>query len=199
MQHPSLIYLPSNPEAALRQGEILTNVVQVKIDAESIGAEGGYQASDVIHPYAIVVSQDCDLDWDYKAREQATPPNQAVSQDKLLPNILFCEVTTAEALKGRKEIHSSIWSRIKINKDERYHFLQKVEPDHDALYEGLPELGIDFKRYFSIPTEEVYARLKNNETQRRCCLASPYLEHFSLRFSHFQCRVALPEDHKSEP
>ena len=59
---------------------------------------------------------------------------------KLLPDIIFCQLTEAEALRGRADVNAGIWSRIKINKDERYHFLQRIEPANDALEAGLPEL-----------------------------------------------------------
>jgi hypothetical protein len=86
---------------------------------------------------------------------------------------------------------------VKINKHERYHFLQLVEPSCDAQGTGLVELGIDFKRYFTLPTEEVYKRVEIGSAKRRCVLESPYLEHFSTRFAYYLSRVALPQDHAS--
>jgi len=56
-----------------------------------------------------------------------------------------------------------------------------------------PELGIDFKRYFTLPTAEVYYQIQR-QAARRCCLRSPYLEHLSTRFHAYQQRLALPED-----
>ena len=109
------------------------------------------------------------------------------------------EVAAAEDLYGRVKLtNKKLWDHIRINKDERYHFLQKVEPPDDALGQGLPELGLDFKRYFTVPTDEVYRRVELSEAQRRCFLASPYLEHLSSRFAFYLSRVALPEDHLSE-
>ena len=143
-----------------------------------------------------MVSQDCDLDWDYNARQGEA------EEHKLIPNVLFCEVSTAEALRGRgykAGINSKTWNDIQNNKNERYHFLQAVKSDEDTIRKGLPELGIDFKRYFTIPAEEVYYRLKSKEVKRHCRLISPYLEHFSTRFAYYQFRIALPADHYSEP
>jgi hypothetical protein len=59
-------------------------------------------------------------------------------------------------LVGRKQ-------QVKINKNERYHFLESVPIKSDVLGKGLPELTLDFKRYFTIPTEEVYYRLEIRE------------------------------------
>jgi hypothetical protein len=59
-------------------------------------------------------------------------------------------------------------------------------------------MGIDFKRYFTIPADETYRRVELGEAQRRCVLQSPYLEHLSSRFAYYLSRVALPLDHVSE-
>jgi hypothetical protein len=176
----------------LRQGEILSNLIRIRLDLQTLGTNSPGIIS-VTHPYAVVVSQDCDLEQDFKARQGIN------KEDKLIADILFCQVATAEQLRGTTGITSEMWKRISQNKDERYHFLQKVEPACDALREGLPELGIDFKRYFTISTDEVYRRIEIGEAKRRCVLVSPYLEHLSSRFAHFLSRVALPEDHFSEP
>jgi len=148
----------------------------------------------VTYDHAIVVTQDCDLEQDFRVRFPDEKPS-----DKLLPNILFCPVATAVELRGTTGITSDIWRRISQNKDERYHFLQAVEAGSDAQQSGLPELGIDFKRVFTLPTDELYLRIELGEAKRRSVLQSPYLEHLSERLAHFNSRVALPEDHFSEP
>jgi hypothetical protein len=66
------------------------------------------------------------------------------------------------------------------------------------LNEGLSELAIDFKKYFTLPIEELYRRIEIGEAQRRCVLVSPYMEHVCNRFSYFLSRIALPFDHASE-
>jgi hypothetical protein len=191
------IYIPSL-DGALRQGEILTGIVQVRLAVATLGTDQK-EIEEVVHPYAIVLSQDCDLDWDWRGRTQPVNPGEipGQSQQKLLPSILFGEMTTAEAL--RVLVNSTIWGRIRLNKDERYQFLQAVSREDDVLGEGLPELGMDFKRYFTVPTDEVYGRLQGGEARRRCRFKSPYLEHLSTRFCYYQFRVALPQDHESAP
>jgi hypothetical protein len=185
------IYERSSTEGALRQGEILSDLVQLNLVLESLNSHEGPLFEPVTHPYAIIVTQDCDIIQDFAPRQ-----SQAQS-DKLIPSVFFCEVITAEELRGRGGIDSQLWRRIKQNKDERYQFLEKIAPDDDLLNQGLPELGIDFKRYFTMPTAEVYLRL-GLEAQRRSRLVNPYLEHFINRFCHFQGRVALPAEHRSE-
>jgi hypothetical protein len=188
------IYIPS-VTGALRQGEIISGLIQTRLQTNSVGSDEPVIDFE-LHPLAIVVTQDCDLEQDFKAR--ISPKNDSLSpNNKLIPNILFCQIISAEELKQSNSLNSKLWERVKINKDERYHFFQKVIADDDAIGEGLSELGLDFKRYFTLPTEEVYARIEF-DAKRRCCLLSPYLEHFSTRFAYYQFRVALPQDHLSE-
>lgn len=179
-------------DKAFRQGEILTGLQQVVLDVQSIGKPGDPLVNIVRHDYTIVVSQDCDLDSDYLARSATgeRPPS------KLVAGVLLCEVEEATATKSNTP-SSKLWEPIRSNRNERYHFLQAVSADQDALGESLPELVVDFKRYFTIPAEELYARLKHG-LQRRTRLVNPYLAHFANRFANFQSRVALPVPHQSE-
>lgn len=189
------IYERSEVGGALRQGEILTGIKLVKLDLDTVDTDKprvGYEA----HPLAIVLSQDCDLTQDWTARRNTADLDAPYRQ---LPSVLFAQVHFAEGLRGRPKsmMNSRIWERVKDNKDERYHFLEKLPASQDALGEGLGELAIDFKLYFTIPTAEVYKRVESS-ARRRCRLRSPYLEHLSTRFCYYQFRVALPLAHQSQ-
>jgi len=179
-------------DGALRQGEIITGLVHARLDIETVEAGEARWIAET-HPYAITLSQDCDLDQDWKSQPSADKPNSAA---RPLSSVLFAQVHEAIDLKGRGGLNSELWKRVRQNKDERFHFLEAVSPENDAVGIGLPEMGIDFKQYFTIPTEEVYRRLQKT-ARRRCHLASPYLEHLSTRFCYYQFRVALPLDHQS--
>jgi hypothetical protein len=143
---------------------------------------------------ALIITQDCDLERDFFARR----PSRAVEvrAEGLLPNVLLCPVVTVQELMALTPRGRDIWTRVKENRDERYHILQRVEASEDALSKGLPAMGIDFKRYFTVPTDELYAQLEMGAS-RRCVLVSPYLEHFSTRFAYFLSRVALPTPHEA--
>jgi len=193
----SRIYVPSANGGALRQGEILTGVVQAVVGLGTRLADvSELRVNLKAHPYAVVVTQDCDLDWDFKTRQE-TPDEPESSSPKTVPNILLCEVDTAERL--RKDFNTKTWNQVKTNKNERYHFLQKIGPEEDLHAQGLPELAVDFKRYFTLPTGELYYRIQSGEARRRCRLGTPYVEHFAQRFHFFQSRIALPAEHESEP
>jgi hypothetical protein len=173
----------------------LTGVVQLLVELTSIGQDE-VAVSLKVHPYSVILSQDCDLEQDMKARCKEN------TSDKIVPAVLFCEVFLAESIRNPKaedyEMNSKFWQKIKQNKDERYHFLQRVESECDSFGEGIPELCIDFKRFFTVPTDELYKRIEIGESRRRCILESPYLEHLSSRFAYYLSRVALPQDHASE-
>jgi len=190
--------------STLCQGEIISDLERIRLAPECLEREhlSPIDLIRVPHPLAIIMSQDCDLEQDFRVRQAENFPLLSTDRppsDKLIPNVLFCNVVTAAQLYQPPAINSRIWERIKINKDERYHFLQSIEGGCDGQQIGLPELTIDFKRFFTMPTEEVYQRLRMAGTKRRACLNSPYLEHLSSRFSFYLGRVGLPEDHFSEP
>lgn len=190
-----MIYSPSQTDTSLKQGEIVSNLPQIVLSPESFLSEEEKDLKVLkrIHPLAIVLTQDCDLEWDFRERKQDEP-----KPEKLIPSILFCEIHTAEELSSSPDINSKIWARVKRNKDERYQFLNRITPVDDAHGIGIQELGIDFKRYFTVPTDELYSRFEQ-DTKRRCFLNSPYSQHLISRFFYFQSRIGLPEDHTSEP
>lgn len=197
---------PSGVGTALRQCEILSGLILHQLNLESLtispfdgsGIDSNLvKATPIVHPYAIIVSQDCDLsqDFHYRFKERGKARHA-------LSNILFCEVVEAnELVYGEK--HSTIFDEgairqdYKKNNDFRFHFLQEIPTDCDFLGKGLPELGMVFKRYFSIPAAEAYEQVKLGIAKRRTVLKSPYLEHFSDRFYQYNNRIALPEQYES--
>jgi hypothetical protein len=191
------VYRPAQAEGRIWQGEILENVVQISPTVESIAANvpGELQFVPVVHELVVVMSQDCDLDQDYTRR---------VAGDRgTLPNIMLCDVYLAEALRAavllRDQLGTKDWrKRIAQNQNERFHYLQRTERGQDLQQEGLTALALDFKSYFTLPTDELYARLPHG-IRRRCRLNTPYAEHLAHRFFKFQSRIALPQDHQMDP
>lgn len=201
------VYLLSSQNGVLRQGEIISGLVQVVAALETIGSDEGEKAQKQEYDLAIVVSQDCDLQQDFDSRQNGT------SLHRRLSDILFCQVEKADDVrfatnnaiadeedKARSSLLKSrdVWKKIQENNDFRYQYLRAVEPGQDASREGLSPLIIDFSRTFSIPRNEVYRRLELRSATRRTVLNTPYLEHLAVRFHHFHCRVALPLDHHHE-
>jgi hypothetical protein len=141
------------------------------------------------------MSPDCDLEQDFAERMGSL--SKTVPSDKLIPSVFLLQAITVDELRSTTPPGRERWKRISQNKDERYHVLEDAEAKYDAGGQGLPALGIDFKRYFTIPTDELYVQFETN-AQRRCHLQSPYAEHLSQRLTDFLSRVALPREHKVE-
>lgn len=190
----TILYCGSSKSEPLRQGEILSGVVQRVRTIRSLLPAQEAEIAEIEHPFAIILSQDCDLLTDFKFREQSNW-NVEDSSHKILPNILFCETNIVSEFMARVPKGGDIWKRIIQNKDERYHVLENIPQSQDLLGKGIPSLGVDFRRHFSVATDELYVQLKMG-TSRRCRIVSPYLEHFTSRFAAYLSRVALPRDHR---
>ncbi len=177
----------------LRQGEILSSVEQYIVRASTQGADHPVDAKRKLHPFAVVLAQDCDLAQDFAGRQNE------IQVRLLIPNIMMCELDLAESLKGdtdRIAKGPDIWKRIIQNKDDRFQYLRAIAPEFDALAQGIAALLADFKRTFTLPTDGLHEQLQR-VTKRRAVLMSPYREHLSFRHAHFISRVALPLDHHS--
>jgi len=197
------IYCASIQSGRLWQGEILSPLPQSKLALTSlpqtnVSSEAGNAPTVTVefdeHPLVIVLSQDCDLEQDFKAR---TSDNRVV-----LFNVLLCDVHQSEELHGKLKAeenkNSNEWRKIRENLDQRFHFLRGIAIDEDAEGIGFQNLAIDFRRYFSIPTDELYERLKLKMTLKRCRLQTPYAEHLANRFHSFQMRVPLSKEHHAD-
>ena len=148
-----------------------------------------------IYNFAVVISQDCDLEWDWDARqrgEQQDDREEKKRRNKFLSSILFCEAQSKNTLATERGYNSGERRKISKNELERYHSLNRLKIESAVLGDEMPDLIVDFKRCFSLRPEEVYLRLKNDELRRRFLLNHPYLHDFVTRFWYFQCRVALP-------
>lgn len=188
------IYRLSKQDSSLRQGEILTEVVQyIPIIDKLSESPQKLSFESIIHPYAIIVTQDCDLDWDYKARNE-----KGDKPEKLLNSIILCEISTAREVRNTDNMNSKDWKLVSSHRHERFYFFEKIPIEHDLEQEGLPELTADFKKVFGIDSANLYSQIKIGTLKRRSILESPYLEHFSRRYNSFQGRVALPSQYESE-
>jgi len=181
------IYQRSEPDGPLRQGEITTGLRRVVLILEALA--GGALSVDLeTFPYAVLINQDCDLAQDHGTRARGGGATG-------LPNLLFLLAVPIDQFHEALPPGSDIWKRIIQNKDERYHVLERIPTDCDALGEGLPALGLDFKQCITLRTDEVLFRYKERSAQRRSRLTTPWAEHLSSRFAYYYSRVALPQDH----
>ena len=184
-------YNPAASGGPLRQGEILSSVEQYIVKASDQGAEQPVDVKKKLHPFAVVLTQECDLAQDFVGRQDE------VQFRLLIPNVMMCEVDLAENLRGdtdRVAKGTELWKRIIQNQTDRFQYLRAIAPEFDALGQGVAALLVDFKRTFTLPTDGLYEQLQR-VASRRAVLMSPYREHLSSRHAHFTSRVALPLDH----
>jgi hypothetical protein len=191
------IYRSSDESLSLRQGEILTGVIQYKPVMDELSQHGQELSFEtVLHPYVIVITQDCDLDWDYKARNS----REILQPSKLLNSVILCEIAEARGIRDAADnnMNSKEWKLVESHRHERFYFFEKIPPECEVEQEGLPELTADFKKIFGIDVATLYRQIELGMVKRRTVLISPYLEHFSRRYYSFHSRVALPFQYESE-
>ena len=185
------MYLKNIPVIRATQGDIYRNVVApfsvVPVNGES-GAE--LEITEIEYPYAVVLSQECDLEQDFTNRKMAQD-----KQDKFLPSILFAPAYLAQPLREGKHleevglkmerINSANWHINKQNRNLRYHFLKK------DLNFGVPDLTIDFKHYFTI-SRDMFCHIILNDQHYVASLNFLFREDLSNRFSNYLSRIGLP-------
>lgn len=159
---------------------------------------GGLEMAEWEFPYAVAMSQDCDLSEDHKAREQRHKGDLEKNHDKFLRAVLMCPAYMATPFRDGTHLeclgfamekqNSDKYRAIKRNQNPRYHFLAAWTPLQ------VPELVIDFKHFFTIPTELLrynYGTEQHHIARLKC----PYREDLSHRFTAYLSRVGLPIPH----
>jgi len=183
------VFAPSPPAGPFRQGEILSDVVQVRLLVESLSADqqADLEFEEESHPYVVVLTQDCDLDWDFTSRTGEADENKR--QNKLVPNILLGELFPESVIRPR----IGKLDRLKSKQDFRYHHIPAVPPECDLAGIGTEPLIADFKRILTVPCEEIYHRL-NFGIRRRTLIQGLHMQDLSNRFAYYTSRVGLPEE-----
>ncbi len=177
------IYSTEGLGGELRQGEIISGILRYIVDASS----DPYEVTVVNYDYAIVATQDCDLLQDYERRNNG--------KEGSLCEVLVFPAEIAVNAWGNIQ-GSDLKKKIKNNKDERYHILQKAPSCLDLERAGTPTLLIDFKCFFTTPPEELHRQLIARTAMRRCRLEMPYREHLQTRAAFYFQRIMLPEAHQ---
>ena len=184
------------------QGDILRDVSFVLR-----GSHFSDEQDEIFLRYAIVMSQECDLDHDDRARKEIKLLPRITDRaaevelvkahrkcfNKFLPTVLLCPAYLAEDFFAGT--HITEWDmqefdrggKNKITKNDEYARFHYLPSDASA---GTPALVIDFKHFFTIPREIVYKkRIQIYVTS----LSELFREDISQRFSNFLSRIGLPE------
>jgi hypothetical protein len=170
------------------QGDIYKDVEVI----DNVLEKGGIiQIFKIVFPLVIVLTQDCDLEQDYKTRSV----KEAVKdQDKLIFSVLVAPLYNVEhVLIGEHLQQLNIKMQIFDSKTQKNNLFNNEVPRYHYLdiSSEVPITAsiIDFKHYFSIHVD--YLRGK---TEDFICRVSPlYREDISDRFASYLARIGLPK------
>ena len=185
-----MILVKEKNEPRIRQGDIIKNVEYI----ENVLEENGViSVSRIVFPLVVVLTQDCDLTWDYDARNK-----KSTNQDKFLLSVIVAPLYNYEhfldgvhlqdigqqmATISRKEEKTDN-KNLRQNETPRYHYL-----DFDS---SIPIVNsvIDFKHYFTVNVEQLRV---HKQTNFICSVSEIFREHISQRFANYLSRIGLPE------
>lgn len=171
-------------EGRICQGDVFSDIRYSSFNFK----ENETDEKEIIFPFVLILTQDCDLAQDYDDR--AMPQEfQNQSIDSILVAPLFLSEQLREGTHlvplGYKteRLNSNQWRMVKENRDCRYHFLPQ---DLDMQ---ISETVIDFKHVFTLPRMELY-KMKNNYI---ATVAPLFREHLSQRYANYVSRIGLPD------
>ena len=184
-------YVASDLGGPLRQGEILSGIQELRFDASRLAKRSFHLkrpwSERASHPWSIVLSPACDLEWDFQYRQK---PGE--SENKRLTHLLLCDLEDEASVRDGSRIKNrSDRDKAKSNREERWHYLPAGTADDGRR---LVEFYVDFKRLFSVQTEFVYAAVNLGLILRNGYLKGPWVQHLSHRFTYFLGRVGLPDE-----
>lgn len=172
------------------QGDILRDIEYVEYVIENSGIA---EVSKIIFPLVIVLTQDCDLEQDYRYRWSNLADN---NHDKWLLSVLVAPLYNVEHVYRGEHLSELNMKMQELNQKKgpgpnlrknqlpRYHYLE--------FSENIPIVPsvVDFKHYFSVNVKYLHQIKKTNFI---CSVSSLYREDISQRFSSFLSRIGLPE------
>ncbi|MGD0951248.1 MAG: hypothetical protein ABR985_02450 [Methanotrichaceae archaeon] len=141
-------------------------------------------------PYIVILSQDCDLEQDFKYRT-----TEVKNDDKILQSILVCPAYGWQEfidgvhlldynLKMEKISSTEQKKKIKQQQVPRFHYLEEDSGKQ------IPPLVIDFKHYYTLPVEFLRHVYKEHYAYS---LEELFRESLSQRFSFYLSRIGLPD------
>ena len=170
------------------QGDIFRSFTYVRW-AKLNTSSGNVDIDEIKIPFFVVLTQACDLKQDFQDRSK----KESEKRDKYIESVLVCpayiatSVKTGSHLKELKIQSESYnrdrWKIIEKNNNPRYHFLK----ENPSL--KIPNLVIDFKQYYTIPTQILYELFEDHYLG---ALQDLFKEDLSQRFASYLSRIGLP-------
>jgi hypothetical protein len=145
----------------------------------------------ILYPYVVVLSQDCDLEQYNPDKAQESGP---IPDNQFMPYVLLAPCFLDEVVRSgnhlvaafnikQDRLNSERWNYVKQNRDQRYHYL-KGQPDMQV-----PDLVLDFKHYLTSPFDAFRKVYKDSYL---ASVSELFREDLSLRFCSYLSRVGLP-------
>ena len=150
------------------------------------------EVSKILFPYIIVLTQNCDLEQDYKFRWSR---NKTETQDKWLISVIVAPLYNVEhvyegvhlsELDMKMQLinkRKSPGKNLRKNEVPRFHYIKF--PDDIKIVPSV----IDFKHYFSSNVNYLKEKKKTNFI---CQVSELYRESISHRFASYLSRIGLP-------
>lgn len=176
--------------ARVRQGDLLRDVEYIEYVSERSGT---IEVSKIVFPLVVVLTQDCDLEQDYRLRWSRNPPS---TQDKKLLSVIVAPLYNVEHVYDGVHLSEldiqmqtinkrrTAGNYLVTNQNPRYHYLEfpKDVPVVPSV--------IDFKHYFTCNVEYLKVLKRDGFV---CTLSDMYVADLLQRFASFLSRVGLPE------
>jgi hypothetical protein len=182
------VFDESPASGRLRQGEILKGFLEApsrEVFAKKPEDGAQFSAEIVEHPWLMVMTPDCDLEWDFEERNN---PGEKVNPGKLLDHIICCPMHDAEHVKVRGGLTSKLWKVVRTNENRRYYY---IEDSACELLAGA--VTVDFKRIVGVPASLLHDTENSRNLVRVAVVSRIYREDIMQRFASFLSRVALPD------
>lgn len=181
-------YVRAQADAELRQAELITDLFYYLSRAHPNDSEQRDTYASRV-PFAFIVTPDCDLLQDYRARQSNQRPR--------LENAMLIVAESEQDARARSGFNKNEWGKVRTNEIERYHFLEPVAQEFDAANIGISHaLVVDFRRYFTLPPSEIERQCQRQRPEdravRRLYLSDLWREHLQRRTMSYMQRVALP-------
>jgi hypothetical protein len=179
-------YSAALTDKELRQGEIITGLINYAVKADPADVDKVI-TSGLSIPYSIVATPDCDLLHSFHAIGENKPER--------INGVLFFEAEESGSARKKIGFGTKEWKLVSSNRWEGFHLLSGFQPSCDSLGEQIPDILVDFKRYFMLPTQEVYRQCKSTvepKATRRCYLGDLWREQLQQRAMTYMQRVGTP-------
>ena len=170
------MFSPADAAGPFRQGEIIASLVDYVFDPET------EELAEYAYEYGVVLAQDCDLERFHAGLPAADAP------------VLVFPASDAEAGREAAGLNSKEWRVARGNNNPRYHVIERC-PEEMEHGDGLPDLMIDFRRFFVLQHDQLRKQVGAGQAVRRTRLLEPYREHLQFRAMFYLGRVALDPPH----